>query len=156
MARGPNWEKRLSYAAKAEMLAATFHLLTDHTPEVWRKVPAWLRSQIRQAMRDCSTEYRDFTREDVKACADYGQWLSEKYPQPGSTLDRLLRKRKPMPKRPRYLHYAIMSGYKDIGQVGCAWGESLADAESMLPAEDHGKLVRMSKKDCKLCKEEGR
>jgi hypothetical protein len=86
--------KRLSYAAKAEMLAATFHLLTDHMPKVWKTVPAWLRSQIKQVMLDCSTEYKDFTEKDLKDCNDYGQWLSEKYPQPGSTLDALLKKKK--------------------------------------------------------------
>src|SRR5258708_5794486 len=31
--------KIISYAAKAEVLAATIHLLTDHSPEVWKKVP---------------------------------------------------------------------------------------------------------------------
>lgn len=147
------WDKPLSSTAKAEILASTFHLLTDHSPKVWKRVPAWLRAQIKQAMADCSTEYRDFTQAELKTVTDYCEWLAEKHPNPRSTLA-ALRKRKPLPKRPRYLHYAIMSGFKNIGQVGCAWGTSLADAESMLPDEDHGKLVRMGKKHCLLCKED--
>jgi hypothetical protein len=89
-----DWTKPLSNVAKAEILAATIHLLSDHSPKVWAKVPAWLQSQIRQAMFDCSVDYRDMTREDIKTCVEYGGWLNEKHPQPGSTLDKLLKKRK--------------------------------------------------------------
>jgi hypothetical protein len=78
----PNdWTKRLSNGAKAEILAATFHLLTDHSPEAWGKVPAWLQSQIRQAMFDCSVDTRDLTREDIAACVEYGKWLDKKHPK---------------------------------------------------------------------------
>jgi hypothetical protein len=96
-----DWTKPLSNAAKAEILAATFHLLTDHMPKVWSKVPKWLQSQIRQSMFDCSTDYRDFSKEDLKDCVEYCQWLNEKYPQPGSTLDVLLKKRKKKAKAAR-------------------------------------------------------
>jgi hypothetical protein len=86
------WKKPLSNAVKAEVLAATFHLLTDHMPKIWKKVPAFLRGQIKQAMMDCDVEYKTFTKTDLKRCVEYCQWLNEKYPQPGSTLDTLLRK----------------------------------------------------------------
>ena len=88
-----NWEKRLSNVAKAEILASVFHLLSDHQPKVWAKVPEWLRAQIRQAMFDCSVDYRDLTKEDITRCVEYCQWLDEQHPQPGSTLDKLLKKR---------------------------------------------------------------
>jgi hypothetical protein len=77
-----DWEKKLSPAAKAEMLAATFHLLTDHSPKVWKKVPAWLRAQIRQAMFDCAMDAKDLTKRDTADCVEYGEWLNLKHPQP--------------------------------------------------------------------------
>jgi hypothetical protein len=76
-----DWEKRLSDVAKAEILAATFHLLTDHQPEVWKTVPEWLRAQIRQTMLDCSIDSHDFTEEEVKNCIEYVKWLNKKHPQ---------------------------------------------------------------------------
>jgi len=78
---GINWDKRLSSTAKAEMLAGTFHLLCDHMPKVWKKVPAWLRAQIRQAMFDCGIDANDMTPRDVKDCIEYGQFLNKKHPQ---------------------------------------------------------------------------
>jgi hypothetical protein len=77
-----DWEKKLSPTAKAEMLASTFHLLCDHMPKVWNKVPAWLRAQIRQTMFDCGIDAKDFTKKDAAQCMQYGQWLNLKHPQP--------------------------------------------------------------------------
>ena len=82
MPKKNDWTKPLSNAAKAEILAATFHLLSDHMPEVWKKVPAWLQSQIKQSMYDCGVDYRDFTKRDIKECVEYCQWLNAKHPQP--------------------------------------------------------------------------
>jgi hypothetical protein len=152
MSKKNDWEKRLSHAAKAEMLTATFHLLTDHMPEVWRKVPAWLRAQIKQAMADCSIEYKEFAEDDLKTCNEYGQWLNEKHPQPGSTLAALLKKRRK--KKKHYLHFAFISKSGNVGQYGCAWGTSLADVKKNTDPREHGDLVRMKMKDCPLCKED--
>lgn len=78
----PDWYKELPAHVKAEMLAATFHLLSDHMPEIFNKVPKWLQQQIRQAMMDCSIDHKDFSKQDLKLCIEYGQWLDKKYPQP--------------------------------------------------------------------------
>ena len=66
-------EEAAADAAKAEILASVFHLLTDHTPEVWRKVPAWLRAQIRQAMSDCSVDYRDMSEKNLDLTVEYSE-----------------------------------------------------------------------------------
>ena len=150
--KGVNWEKRLSHAAKAEMLVATIHLLTDHMPKVWKRVPAWLRSQIKQTMADCSIEYKEFAKDDLKLCNEYGQWLNEKHPQPGSTLAALLKKRKPLPKAPRYFHFTFISKFTGE-QYGCAWGTSLADVKENSDPREVEDLVKMPQKDCKRCKE---
>jgi hypothetical protein len=149
----PNWEKKLSYAAKAEVLAATFHLLTDHMPKVWKKVPAWLRSQIKQAMLDCSTEYKHFSKRDLKNCNDYCQWLNEKHPRPGSTLASLLLK-----KRPRYLHYAIVANnwtdkVTGTGQIGCMEAENKKQATEQLYAGDDAHVERTPRGKCPVCNE---
>jgi hypothetical protein len=154
----PDWEKRLSHAAKAEMLVATIHLLTDHMPKVWKRVPAWLRAQIKQAMADCSIEYKEFAKDDLKLCNEYGQWLNEKHPQPGSTLAALLKKRKPLPKRPRYLHYAIVANnWKDkvtgTSQIGCMEAENKEQATSQLYAGDDAHVERTPKRKCPVCNE---
>lgn len=80
-----DWEKALSGVAKAEILASTFHLLCDHMPEVWKKVPSWLRAQIRQSMFDCSVDFRDLNKKDIENCIQYGEWLSLKHPAPKGT-----------------------------------------------------------------------
>lgn len=80
-----DWETPLSGVAKAEVLAATFHVLSDHLPEVWKKVPAWLRAQIKQAMFDCAVDYKDLSNKDIDACMQYGKWLNLKHPAPKST-----------------------------------------------------------------------
>jgi len=64
------------------MLAGTFHLLCDHMPKVWKKVPAWLRAQIRQTMFDCGIDQNDMTANDIKNCIKYGQFLNQLHPQP--------------------------------------------------------------------------
>ncbi len=137
MAKKIGWEKRLSHAAKAEMLAATFHLLTDHMPEVWKTVPEWLRARIKQAMRDCSIDAHDLTTEEMQLCVKYGQWLGKKH----------------RAKKPRYLHFAFVSKGSG-GQYGCAWGTSLEDAKMSTDPREHADLVRMPQKDCPLCKED--
>ena len=134
------WTKPLSNAAKAEMLAATFHLFTDHMPKEFAKLPTWLQQQMRRTMYDCGVDFRDLTKQDTADLKEYGAWLNARFPQE-------------TPKKRQY-HFAIMSGFKDIGQVGCCWGESIAEAEKSLPSEDHGKLVRMRKDDCPVCNEE--
>jgi len=82
MPKKTDWKRPLSDTVKAEVLAATFHLLADHTPEVWGKVPAWLQKQIRQAMSDCATDFRVFSQQDLVDCVEYCQWLNKKHPQP--------------------------------------------------------------------------
>jgi hypothetical protein len=149
----PNKPKLLSGVAKAEVLAGTVHLFTSHMPKVWKQVPAWLRAQIKQAMTDCSIEYKDLTRKELKACVDYTAWLNEKYPQPGSTLDVLLRKKR----KPRYLHYAIVSNdWKDAttgsGQTGCMEAKNKKQAMSQL-TEDSDHVERMPKRKCPVCNE---
>lgn len=137
-----DWEKRLSPTAKAEMLAATLHFLTDHQPEVWKTVPEWLRARIRQAMHDCSIAAHDLTKEEMLLCVEYGKWLDKKHPQK-------------KPKKKRYLHYAFISK-SALGQYGCAWGTSLADVKRNSDPREHGDLVRMPQKQCKVCKESER
>lgn len=133
---------RLSHPVKAEVLAATFHLLTDHMPEIWKTVPAWLQAQIKQAMCDCSIEHKDFSEQELEDCVDYCQWLNKKYPQPKL-------------KKKRYLHFALSShGEGSVGQYGCAWGTSLEDVKKNIDPRDHGNLVRVPQKDCFLCKED--
>lgn len=140
-----------SGAAKAEVLAGTVHLLTSHMPKVWKQVPSWLRAQITQAMNDCSIEYKDLTPRELKACVDYAAWLAEQHPQLGSTLAVLLRKKR----KPRYLHYAIVSNdWKDAttgsGQTGCMEAKNKKQATSQL-AEDSDHVERMPKKKCPVC-----
>jgi hypothetical protein len=148
----PNW--KLSSTAKAEILAGTIHVLASHMPKVWKKVPAWLRAQIRQAMLDCSVEHKDLTSQDRNTCLKYATWLAGKHPQPGLALTASLKKRKPLPKKPRYLHFAFIDKEPDgVGQYGCAWGTSLADVQKNSDLSEIGDLVRMPQRDCKLCKE---
>ena len=82
MKREINWDKKLSPAAKAEMLASTFHLLCDHMPKVWKRVPPWLRAQIRLAMFDCGIDAKDLSKKDAALCRQYGEWLNLKHPAP--------------------------------------------------------------------------
>ena len=136
----------MSHATKAEVLAATFHLLTDHMPEIWKTVPAFLRGQIKQAMCDCSIEHEDFSEQDLKDCVEYCQWLNKKFPQP-----------KPM--KPRYLHYAIVADtWKDkvtgTGQIGCMEAENKKQATSQLCAGDTAHVERMPRGKCPVCKED--
>jgi hypothetical protein len=81
MPKSTQWTKPLSNAAKAEMLAATFHLFTDHMPKEFAKLPKWLQQQMRQTMFDCSVDHRDLTKGDIKTLIEYGQWLNVQYPQ---------------------------------------------------------------------------
>lgn len=81
-----DWSQELSPVAKAEMLAATFHLLSDHMPKVWAHVPPWLQSQIKQAMFDCGIEFKLFSKRDLRLCVEYGQWLNQEYPEPSPTV----------------------------------------------------------------------
>lgn len=81
MPKSKQWTKPLSNAAKAEILAQTVHVLTSHSPEAWSKVPAHLRSQIQQAMFDCSVDHRDLTKADIRSCIEYGEWLTKKHRQ---------------------------------------------------------------------------
>ena len=90
-----DWTKPLSNIAKAEILAQTIHVLTSHSPKVWAKVPAWLRSQIQQSMFDCSVDYRDMTKEDIRQCIEYGEWLTKKHPK---------RKDKPKHREPKIVN----------------------------------------------------
>ena len=64
------------------MLASTFHLLCDHMPNVWKKVPSWLRAQIRRAMFDCGIDAKDLSKKDAALCRQYGDWLNLKHPKP--------------------------------------------------------------------------
>ena len=51
-------------------------------PKVWKKVPSWLRAQIRLAMFDCGIDAKDFSKKDAALCAQYGAWLNLKHPKP--------------------------------------------------------------------------
>ena len=134
-----DWKKPLSYAVKAEMLAATFHLLTDHQPEVWKTVPAWLQAQIKQTMLDCSIDAHDLTMKEMKLCVEYAKWLNKKHPN----------------RKKRYLHYALIDqGEGSVGQMGCAWGTSLEDVQNNIDPRDHKFLRRTPQKDCPLCIED--
>lgn len=133
------WRKPLSNAAKAEMLASTFHLFTDHMPELFSKLPGWLQKQINQTMYDCSVDHRDLTKADIKRCIEYGQWLNAKYPQK-------------KPRKPRYLHFGIKSRYS-TGLQGCCRGTSLKDAQNNVFEDERDLLVRMPEKDCPICRE---
>jgi hypothetical protein len=75
------WRKPLPNVVKAEMLAGTFHLFTDHMPELFKTLPEWLQKQIRQTEYDCATDFRDFTPEDLEVCKEYSQWLNARFPQ---------------------------------------------------------------------------
>jgi hypothetical protein len=137
-----DWEKRLSPVSKAEVMAAEFHLLTAHMPEIWNQVPEWLRNQIRQTMCDCSVDNEDFSKQDIKDCAEYCRWLNRKYPPK-------------KPRKKRYLHYALIDdGEGGVGQFGCAWGAGLDDVKKNIDPRDHKFLRRMPQKDCPLCKED--
>jgi hypothetical protein len=132
-----SWGKRLSPAAKAEMLAATFHELTDHQPEIWKTVPEWLRARIKQAMHDCSIDAHDLTMEEMQLCVRYGKWLNKKH----------------RVKKKRYLHFAYISSDEGgVGQYGCAWATSLEEAKEQSDPREVNHLVRMKTKDCPLCK----
>ena len=133
-----DWMKPMSNAVKAEMLAATFHLFTDHMPELFAKLPEWLQKQINQTMYDCSVDYRDLSKADVKLCIEYGQWLNAKHPQKA--------------RKKRYIHFAIKSRYSKELQ-GCCWGTSLKDAQNNVDTDCRDLLVKMSSKDCPVCRE---
>ena len=75
------WTKPLSNAAKAEMLAATFHLFTDHMPKQFAKLPTWLQQQMRRTMYDCGVDFRDLTKQDIADLKEYGAWLNARFPQ---------------------------------------------------------------------------
>lgn len=54
----------------------------------------------------------------------------------------------------RYLHFAIICPYPEIGQVGCTQGRTKQEALDNL--EDKCDTVkRLAKKDCPVCLESG-
>jgi len=67
-----------------------------------------------------------------------------------------LGKTKAPQRKKRYQHFAIISQYPEIGQMGCTTASSLAEATTDIHQEEPGAILkRIAKKDCRVCKEFG-
>jgi hypothetical protein len=76
------WESKLSMVNKAEILVGVVHILTEHMPKIWAKVPKWYQKQLKQAMWDCSTRMDDFSKQDLKQIRAYFEEFKKKCPDP--------------------------------------------------------------------------
>lgn len=113
---------------------------------------------VEEHRRELSTILRDWQKHcdrlsKILGCAGITDSVEKKATEVMAELRRVRGlAAEPPSKRKRYLHFAFIS-QRGVGQYGCAWGTSLADVKKNTDPREHGDLVRMREKDCKLCKE---
>ena len=65
------WEDRLSGNAKAGLPGAVLHLLLDHMPKQWARLPKWYQEQIRLVMWHCGVGVDAMSKRDFRDIREY-------------------------------------------------------------------------------------
>jgi len=71
-----DWDRRLSPAAKAEILSNQIHFLTSHMEKHWEKLPKRFRLELLAVMGDTGIYINELTNKDWRLIEEY--WLDLK------------------------------------------------------------------------------